>query len=150
MKLLISGYGGEAGIYSLSEGRFVWRSGITDISFMCEGGDGAFFGAGEYDDHGYVYMFVPEAGGSFRLADTVRIPGGALCHIAYSRRHKILTGACYASGEVFSLEVKAERFGEMKNYIRQGGGDAVVSRAHCTVFQWIWDCSTQTLLTLKM
>jgi 6-phosphogluconolactonase len=139
MRLLISGYGGKsgdtAGVYDLDEGRFVWRSGVGSISYMCEGEDGAFFGAGEHNDHGFVYMFLPDANGDgFRLADTVRIDGGALCHIAYSRKHKILTGACYASGDVFSLAVKQDGFGVMKSYIRQGGPDAELSRAHCTVF----------------
>jgi 6-phosphogluconolactonase len=64
----------------------------------------------------------------------VRIDGGALCHIAYSYKHKILTGACYASGDVFSLAVKQNGFGEMKSYTRQGGGEAELSRAHCVVF----------------
>jgi 6-phosphogluconolactonase len=138
MRLLISGYGGKsgdtAGIYDLNEGRFIWRSGIESISFICEGEDGAFFGAGEHDDHGFVYMFTPDGNGGFRLADAARIDGGALCHIAYSRRHKILTGACYASGDVFSLAVKRDGFGKMKSYARQGGGVAKLSRAHCVVF----------------
>jgi 6-phosphogluconolactonase len=77
-----------------------------------------------------VYYFLPE-GDSYRLADTRKIPGGYLCHITYSRKHKMLMGACYQSGEVFTLPVGEETFGGMRSYIKQENGDGALTRAHC-------------------
>jgi 6-phosphogluconolactonase len=73
---------------------------------------------------------------AYRLADMLDIPGGALCHIAYSPRNQLLAGACYASGDLFAVSVDTERFGEMRNYIRQGNDmpEGTLTRAHCAVF----------------
>jgi 6-phosphogluconolactonase (cycloisomerase 2 family) len=163
MRLFISGYGGAsgetAGVYCTEERRFIWKSGVPRISFIC--GDAAlFFGAGEYDNGGEVYMFVPDGTDNWRLADTLRVPGGALCHIAYSPRHKILTGACYGSGDIFTVSITAHNtasnipgaefgqynesrsgktkyaFGTIKSYIKQGEEDTPppeFTRAHCAV-----------------
>lgn len=137
MRLLISGYGGSsrqtAGIFDCESRRFVWESGLPSISFLCEGDGRCFFGAGEFDDYGEVYMFISE-NGTTRLADTLRVPGGSLCHIAYSPKNKLLAGACYGNGDLFAVRVNPDGFGETTAYLRQGAGEEGLSRAHCAVF----------------
>lgn len=147
MRLLISGYGGDspatgaghtAGIYDCEEKRFIWESGIPRISYMCTDETGqTLFGAGEHDRYGEIYMFKA-CGSGYRLADTRRVPGGSLCHVAYSPEG-LLSGACYENGDLFAVAVKKDSFGETLYYARQGGAEkqgqeSMLSRAHCAVF----------------
>ena len=73
--------------------------------------------------------------GTYHCRDTVRVPGGSLCHITYLPGQQVLLGACYGSGEVFSIAVdpQAAVFGEMRTYQKQGRGEECSSgctRAH--------------------
>jgi len=141
MHLLISGYGSKdqasgrndtAGIFDTCNEKFIFKSGISGISFMCSS-DKYFFGAGEHGGSGLVYMFSKDGSDSL-LLDTLEITGGGLCHIAYSCKHNILTGACYENGDVFSVAINDDKFGEICSYIPQRDEKEEVSRAHCVVF----------------
>ena len=138
MRLLISGYGGSpegnggntAGVYDTGLGRFVWESGIEGISFMCADEErDVIFGAGEAADGGRVYMFAKDNGG-YALCGALDVKGGSLCHLAYSKKHEAVAGACYGNGDVFTAKVGRSGFGGFVSYVA-GEGD---SRAHCAVF----------------
>ncbi|MGI5894987.1 MAG: lactonase family protein [Candidatus Merdivicinus sp.] len=137
--IYMSGYGSDRmTIQGYSEGQSIpfWQDSPLSPSYFIFG-DGFLFTAEERSDGGAVCLYQKETD-RWRQSDRRVITGSELCHITYSDRHHCLLGACYGTGEVFSLSVDLDhaRFGSMKSYLRQGksGGNGMpISRAHCVV-----------------
>ncbi len=138
-ELYASGYS-ESGLsicaLSLTDGSSVWQERAAAPSYFVFG-DGLLFTAEERKCGGAVCLYRRAQTG-WELSDRRVITGSQLCHLAYSDRHHCLLGACYGTGEVFSLAVDpaAARFDCMNSYLRQGKGELTApgaSRAHCVV-----------------
>lgn len=138
-ELYVSGYSKqEVSLIGLSLADFTprWTERAAAPSYFVFG-DGLLFTVEEREQGGAVCLYSRDGEG-WRLADRRVITGSQLCHIAYSDRCKCLLGACYGTGEVFSLSVNVseKRFGSMNSYLRQGRGELAApgaSRTHCVV-----------------
>lgn len=136
-ELYFSGYSdAEISIIGWKEGAPFWTEKAVAPSYIAFG-DGMLFSVEERDQGGAVCLYC-RTGEKWKLSDRRVITGGSLCHIVYSNRHHCLLGACYGSGEVFSLSVDPSegKFGSMNSYLRQGKGEAAAlgaTRAHCVV-----------------
>lgn len=139
MDLLISGYGVSAPRSTAliqTDGKIcktVWEDSIDAASYAAFS-DGLLFVVSEWEQGGAIRLLKWESG-EFHFRDEIRVPGGSLCHITYLSGQKVLLGACYGSGEVFSIAVDpvAAVFGEMLTYQKQGRGEECSSghtRAH--------------------
>lgn len=64
------------------------------------------------------------------LDDSRQIEGGSLCHISYLHESSLLVGACYGTGNIFSVKVGIDkkRFCSEITYYTQG---EIQGRAHC-------------------
>ncbi|HZJ57965.1 MAG TPA: beta-propeller fold lactonase family protein [Clostridia bacterium] len=140
MKLLISGYGGgkidSIGMYDVgAEGRdkkLLWSSNIENPSYL-DYHDNMLFGLTEKGRGNNVCLFLEEEGG-YRLADSRDLEGNGLCHITYLPNNRALVGSCYGSGDIFSIGVEDQAFGELHSMLRQGEEAKVTTRAHSAVF----------------
>lgn len=90
------------------------------------------FGISELEGNSYIHMFKKNLE-KYSLIDTKLIKGGSLCYIQYLPKNRALVGACYESGEIFSIEVGENAFGKMVSFIKQGDNKTKVTRAHCVV-----------------
>lgn len=133
MDLLISGYGKapqtSIALYN-EKGQSMWTDGIEAPSFLARG-DGYVFAVTENETWAAVYAYREEADG-LCLTDARRFDGGLLCHIAYSPKNRMLLGACYETGTVFSaaFDPACGCFGELRLLEQKGNGK---SRAHCVL-----------------
>lgn len=143
MKLLISGYGGgktdSIGLYDIGRDctgkRLLWSSKVEASSYLAYHRD-LLFGITEKNQGNSVYMFISHGHG-YKLVDSRDLHGDILCHITYLPRHRALVGSCYGSGNVFSIGVGEEGFGQVLSDLEQGDKsekvDESVTRAHCGV-----------------
>ena len=138
MKYWISGTGGENGgaplpsicLYdteAFPQNR--WESQVPGPTWLDTWED-KLLAVGEMDESGCIYLFRRE-GDACTLLDTRAIEGSAFCHLTILPKHRVVAGACYGTGHVFTLEIGENGFGEMKSWIRQS--DEPVSRAHCII-----------------
>ena len=76
-------------------------------------------------ERGSAIRLLTRNGHGFEQQDSVEIPGGQLCHITYLPRQHVLLGACYGSGDVFSVAVDPSMasFGKLLTYQKQGRGE---------------------------
>jgi 6-phosphogluconolactonase len=138
LDIVISGYGAAsentiAG-YRLEQGRELttWQAQIEQASFICRGED-YLFTITEVDEYAAVHLLKRQEN-EYLLTDVKRLEGGALCHITYSAKQKVLYGACYATGTVFAIRVEQDRFGEVIYHeIQHKTGEGEVTRAHCVL-----------------
>ncbi|MDD4772247.1 MAG: beta-propeller fold lactonase family protein [Eubacteriales bacterium] len=125
MNLIISGYGRAPdktiGLYEVTRGRFTghgWSDDADAPAFVCKG-DGFVFAASETGTHSAYYIYRDG-----KRLDCIHLEGcAALCHIAYSPKHKTLYGACYGSGNIRSASVNVSDgcfTGDTQDYV-QGG-----------------------------
>ncbi len=129
MNLLISGYGVSAPRSTAliqTDGkisRTVWEDNIDAASYAAFS-DGLLFVISEWEQGSAIRLLKWESG-AFHFRDEIRVPGGSLCHITYLPGQKVLLGACYGSGEVFSIAVDPEAvvFGKILTYQKQGKGE---------------------------
>ncbi len=136
MKCIVSGYGValDTSIASFGERSTpMWTDGIESPSFLAYG-DGYLFAITENSYYASIFAYHRETVGIYRLSDRRGFDGGALCHIAYSSKHKLLLGACYESGTVIcaGFDPETGKFGALQS-IAQSGEAGVHSRAHCVL-----------------
>jgi len=143
MKLFISGYGENTtpsiGLYNVTNNNStecIWNSNLPGASYLSIY-DEFLFGISELEQTSEVHMLKKSPDG-YSHVDTREIEGGSLCHIAYLPINKILVGACYESGHVFSIEVREDGFGEVTTSTRQGVGrqsitNECLTQVHCVV-----------------
>ena len=127
MEWILSGY---SGIGLFRDNRLMWKEASAGLSYWVSG-DGCLFAAEEFSGRAAVRLYRRDKDG-WTLGDRREIPGGELCHLAYSSRNRALLGACYGDGVVFSLGVEPEsgRFGKLHSCFSQGDG---LTRAHCVL-----------------
>lgn len=139
IKLVVSGYGAAekatiAG-YQLDmtgSAELLWHAQVEQASFVCRWED-YLFTVTEADRESRVHVLRKEKEG-YTYLDEKRLEGGALCHIAYSPRHRVLYGACYSTGTVFGVRVEAEGFGDViYSEIQQSPCGGPLTRAHCVL-----------------
>jgi len=138
LKLYISGYGSgtvpSIGIFELENGHIldnIWIKDVENSSYLSIFKE-CIFGISELAGNSYIHMFKKNLE-EYSLIDTKLIEGGLLCYIKYLPGNRVLVGACYESGEIFTIRVDENGFGEMVSFIKQGGKKAKVTRAHCVV-----------------
>jgi 6-phosphogluconolactonase len=139
MRLFISGYSvGETytiGMYDLGvegkEKKLLWSSNVENPSYLTYH-DNMLFGITEKGRGNNVCMFM-EDGDGYRLADTRALEGNGLCHITYLPNNRTLVGSCYGSGDIFSIGVDKQGFGELHSMLRQGGETKETTRAHSAI-----------------
>lgn len=136
MKCIVSGYGIALDISIASFGERsipMWTDGIESPSFLAYG-DGYLFAITENTYYASLYAYRRETVGTYRMTDRRGFEGGALCHIAYSPKHKLLLGACYESGTIVcaAFDPQTGKFGELVS-IAQTGEENRHSRAHCVL-----------------
>lgn len=138
LKLYVSGYGSgdvpSIGIFKIENGHVLenqWIRNIENSSYLSVYGE-YIFGISEFEESSYIHMFKKNLE-EYSLIDTKLIKGGLLCHITYLPRNGVLVGACYESGEVFTIRVGENGFGEIESFIKQGDNKAKITRAHCVV-----------------
>ncbi|MBU3188393.1 lactonase family protein [Clostridium bowmanii] len=138
MKLYISGYGSGAttsiGIFKIENGNILENQLIRDAesSSYLSVFEEYIIGISELEGNSYIHMFKKNLEEYF-LIDTKLIKGGLLCYITYLPKNRVLVGACYEGGEIFSIKIGENGFEEMLSFIVQGGNKDKVSRAHCVV-----------------
>lgn len=143
MKLYISGYGGNTtpsiGLFSIVDFKStecIWSNNISLSSYL-NIYDDILIGISELETTSAVHLFKRTSEGYSHM-DTREIDGGSLCHISYLPINKILVGACYESGHIFSIEVSETGFGKVITSLIQGSGDPTINkgsltRAHCVI-----------------
>lgn len=136
MKCIVSGYGIalDTSIASFGERSIpMWTDGIESPSFLAYG-DGYLFAITENTYYASIYAYRRETVGIYRMTDRRGFEGGALCHIAYSPKHRLLLGACYESGTLVcaAFDPQSGKFGELVSIV-QTGPAGVHSRAHCVL-----------------
>lgn len=143
MELIISGYGTKTadtikGFLLEEDGTCheSWKDSLENPSYVCKG-DGYLFTVTENDDEAVIYLYNRE-GQVYRLLDYKRIDGGALCHITYSPKIKILFGACYGTGTLFAVRVEPGHFGDIIYQEIQQKGTAT-TRVHCVLLNRMED-----------
>lgn len=141
MQYWFSGYGGQNGgtplpslmLYDTDTFPQTLDSVLTPgLSWLAETEDGRIIACQESDDNGAVLLFTVEDN-HLTLQDSRPIDGTALCHLSWWPGHQVVAGACYGSGDIFTLQVTETGFGEMPSYIHQDAPDGKISRAHCIV-----------------
>jgi 6-phosphogluconolactonase len=137
LKIYVSGYGGGAvpsiGVFKIDDGgvsKNRWESYVDNSSYLSVYGE-YIFGISELEGNSYIHMFKKNSE-DYSHMDTKIIKGGLLCHIVYLPKNGVLTGACYESGEIFTVKINENGFGEIVSFIKQGEA-ADISRAHCVV-----------------
>lgn len=126
-ELVISGYS-EAGQASL-------RIGNQEIieqnpSFCCIVGD-KIVALNELGGKGKICLYTKKEG-VWRLMASKELAGGGMCHLSYSPKHRLLFGACYETGHIFSIEVLGDGFGEVTHFLKlEANKQDGISRAHC-------------------
>ena len=83
MKFWISGYSRKnypsAALYDSKQSAALWTADLENPSYLCFRGP-YLFALGEFDNYGTLSSFRRE-GNTFLPVDTLRLEGGALCHI---------------------------------------------------------------------
>jgi 6-phosphogluconolactonase len=137
--IVISGYGSReeatiARYHVTNHGEYhqSWKASIENASYVCKSED-YLFTVTELDDHAVVYLFRQESD-EYLLLDQRQVEGGALCHITYSAKNRMLYGACYGTGTVFALRTQEDCFGDLVfceiQPVDQG---KELTRAHCVL-----------------
>ncbi|MBQ1933558.1 MAG: beta-propeller fold lactonase family protein [Clostridia bacterium] len=101
MELLISGYGekGNTNIIKCNEkGEVIWSDTIEAPSFVIVSGE-RMFAATETPNYAYIHSYVRDGIG-YRLVDSAKFDGTALCHICFSEKNMMVFGACWGSGHL--------------------------------------------------
>lgn len=138
MKYWISGTGGQnlgtplpsICLYDTAAAKpNVWEDYVPGPTWLDLWGD-KLIAVGESDSSGCLYLYKRE-GDSCTLLDTRSIDGTAFCHLTVFPKHGVVAGACYGTGNVFTIAVGDDSFGEMKSWHRQS--DAEVTRAHSII-----------------
>lgn len=137
MEYIVSGYGNQSldisiASYDIENGKFIqknWEMSLDSPSFVCCG-DGMVFAGTEAD---YAKFHLIKDGAA---ADSVSFSGNALCHIAYSKVHEVLYGACYNSGNVVSSRVSDRKFmGILQDEYQRGRAHSVLlNKAEDTLY----------------
>ena len=134
MKLLISGYGevGNKNIIICDEfGKVSWFDTIESPSFVEVVGD-RMFAATEVDNESYIHSYIKDGEG-YRLVDSARFDGTALCHICYSEKNHMVFGACWGSGHLLYATIDEDGNFVKTNSIFQpieNGDETLISRVH--------------------
>ncbi len=134
MKLIISGYGdkGNKNIIKCDEhGNVIWYDTIESPSFVEVVGN-RLFAATEIDDCSYIHSYV-EDGEGYRLVDSARFDGTALCHICYSEKNRMVFGACWGSGHLLYATIdETGKFIKTNSIYQQNesNDDTLISRVH--------------------
>lgn len=138
MKLYVSGYGGGAipsiGIFNIDNDQVpekYWVDYVESSSYLSIYGD-YIFGISELEGNSYVHMFKKSQEGYSHI-DKKIIKGAGLCHITYLPKNRVLAGACYESGEIFTVRTGENSFGDIVSFIKQGENKDTITRAHCVV-----------------
>ena len=138
MNLYVSGYGSgtipSIGIFKIENGNILENQLIRDVensSYLSVFKE-YIIGISELDGDSYIHMFKKNLE-EYSLIDTKLIKGGLLCYITYLPKNRVLVGACYEGGEIFSIRIGENGFEEMVSFIKQGGNKDKITRAHCVV-----------------
>lgn len=143
-EILISGYGpGEdnkasIALYELTQdkeiGRKVWEDSIAAPSYLATYHD-ICFGIQEESGSGSVlcYQRIDE---KYVLRDKLQLYGGALCHIVYQPKDKVLYCSFYETGHVAAIKVEDYHFVKILNFFQiQTNHPGELTRAHCAVLE---------------
>ena len=135
LKLYISGYGVPSiGVLTIDNEKVLDNRIIGNVensSYLSVYGE-YLFAISELETNSYVHMFKVNSE-EYSHVDTKLIKGGSLCHITYLPKNGVLVGACYGSGEIFTIRVGENGFGDLVSFIVQGDKNEKVTRAHCAV-----------------
>ncbi len=138
LKLYVSGYGlgnvPSIGIFKIDNGNILeskWIKDIENSSYLCVYRE-YIFGISEFEENSYIHMFKKNLE-EYDHIDTKIIKAGLLCHITYLPGNGVLAGACYGSGDIFTIRVDENGFGDIVSFIKQGDNKVEITRAHCVV-----------------
>lgn len=141
MNYWISGYGtgSQPTIARYHQDQLIWTSFIPNPSYLCESGD-LLFAVGEFDDYCTVTSFRKD-GDCCQQIDSIRLNGGALCHLDVHPQQHFLTGSCWGNGLFFTVSYNKDgTFGKPFYQEYQSDGTNRTSRVHCAVIldDWIY------------
>lgn len=110
MKFWISGYSRKdspsAALYDTETSAPLWTAHLENPSYLCFRGP-YLFALGEFDTYGTLASFRRE-GNTFLPVDTLRLEGGALCHITTDSAMSFLAGSCWGTGHFFTVSLKPD------------------------------------------
>lgn len=141
MQYWFSGYGGQNGgtplpslmLYDTDAFPQALDSVVTPgLSWLAETEDGRAIACRESDNDGAVLIFTVDKD-KFTLQDSYPIAGTDFCYLSWWPGHQVVAGACYGSGDVFTLQVTKTGFGKMRSYLHQDAPDGKLTRAHCII-----------------
>ena len=110
MKFWISGYSRKnypsAALYDSKQSATLWTADLENPSYLCFRGP-YLFALGEFDNYGTLSSFRRE-GNTFLPVDTLRLEGGALCHITTDPDMTFLAGSCWGTGHFFTVALRPD------------------------------------------
>lgn len=130
--LILSGYGGNKAptlkMYDDLKQKPVFSRYEKNCSYLCSYNN-IIFGITEDEPKSAIYLYKLNDD-CVELYDTRPIEGGLLCHISYIKKSRLLVGACYGTGNIFSVKVdiKNKCFCSEITYYTQG---QIEGKAHC-------------------
>ncbi len=116
MKFWISGYSKEGSpsvsLYDLDCQTAVWTANLPNPSYLCFQ-EPFLFALGEFHDHGQLTSFRLQ-NGTLVPIDSLRVEGGALCHITVNASRTFLAGSCWETGHFFTVRLHPDgTFGQV-------------------------------------
>lgn len=110
MKFWISGYSRKdcpsAALYDLKQNAALWTANLENPSYLCFNGP-YLFALGEFDNYATLSSFYRD-GDTFLPVDTLRLEGGALCHITTDFSMQFLAGSCWGTGHFFTVALNPD------------------------------------------
>ena len=152
--ILLSGYGSGRATVGHFGAEPIWEEMANNPSWMVFGG-GFLFLAEERADGAAVCAYRQEGDGFVRT-DRMEIPGTELCHLSFAPESSCILGACYGTGDIFSLRFDplTGTFPEKPRVLAPGGTEnrgTGKTRAHFFApdreekFAWSVDIAEDTL-----
>ncbi|MBT29959.1 MAG: hypothetical protein CMO01_09900 [Thalassobius sp.] len=128
----------EGGIYTFEfdekEGTLTQKDLYPTVnpSYICVSDDNKFLYTFEeigIDEKPKLKAFSLDKAGKLTFLNETVIPGGAPCHIRFSKDKKFLLIACYSTGNVFAFAIKTDgTVGDMTSYAQHSGSSINKSR----------------------
>ncbi len=133
MKFWISGYSRgsqpSAALYDWKQEAPLWQASLDNPSYLCRRGD-FLFALGEFDEYGTLSSFRRN-GNDWVPVDTIRLEGGALCHITTDPAMTFLAGSCWGTGHFFTIRLNSDgTFGKLLFHQKLDDGTGRRSRMH--------------------
>ena len=120
MTYAFSGYGNYADtlqFWSDQAGKLAGFK-LDNPSFVISSGE-TVFAVSEKETSAAIYVFQKH-NYSYRLTDTVEVPGSNLCHLCYSPKQKRLFGSCWGTGHLIYANVSDDgKLGHIHSIVQQ-------------------------------